>query len=117
LRSVARLAALGLAWALVAAIVWLSLMPSPPSIDIDQADKLGHAFAYASTMFCFAQLYLRAAVRVRYAAGLVALGIALEFIQDRVGRDFELADMLADAIGVALGWGAALILTLRIPTD
>jgi hypothetical protein len=67
-------------------------------------------------MFWFGQLYVRSAVRLRYALGLVALGIALEFIQDQVGRDFELADMAADALGVALGWAAALLLKLRIPS-
>jgi VanZ family protein len=113
LRPAARTAALALGWALLAAIVWLSLTPSPPSIDIDQGDKLGHSFSYAAAMFCFAQLYLRTAVRARYAVGLVALGIALEFIQDKVGRDFELADMLADAIGVALGWAAAQALPIK----
>lgn len=107
-----RRAAVLLGWALVAAIVWLSLTPSPPSIDIDQSDKLGHAFAYACAMFWFAQLYLRSAVRVRYALGLVALGIALEFVQGWVGRDFELADMAADAFGVALGWGTALLIRI-----
>jgi VanZ family protein len=91
-------------------------MPSPPSIDIEQGDKLGHAFAYASTMFWFAQLYLRSAVRLRYALGFIALGVALEFIQGHVGRDFEVADMAADAIGVALGWAAALLFKLPIRT-
>ena len=110
-----RRAAVLLGWALVAAIVWGSLTPSPPSIDIEQSDKLGHALFYAATMFWFAQLYLRAAVRVRYALGLVALGIALEFVQDWVGRDFELADMAADAVGVALGWAAAVLINLKLP--
>jgi VanZ family protein len=108
-----RRAAVLLGWALVAAIVWLSLTPSPPTIDVDQSDKVGHAFAYCATMFWFAQLYLRSAVRVRYALGLVALGIALEFMQGWVGRDFELADMAADAFGVALGWGAALLIRIE----
>ena len=111
-----RRAAVAFGWLLVAAIVWLSLTPSPPSIDVDQGDKLGHAFAYASAMFWFAQLYVRSAVRARYAIGLIALGVALEFIQGHVGRDFELADMAADAVGVALGWAAALAIKLRIPT-
>ena len=108
-----RRAAVLLGWALVATIVWGSLTPSPPSINIEQSDKLGHAFFYAATMFWFAQLYLRAAVRVRYALGLVALGIALEFVQDWVGRDFELADMAADAVGIALGWAAAVVMPMR----
>ena len=81
----------------------------------DQADKLEHAFAYASIMFWFAQLYVRKPVRLAYAVGFVALGIALEFVQAQVGRDFELGDMAADAAGVALGWAAALFIRLGIP--
>jgi len=64
-------------------------------------------------MFWFAQLYVRAPARLAYAVGFVAMGIALEFIQPRFGRDFEVADMAADAIGVALGWIAALVVPLR----
>jgi len=110
-----RAACVALGWALIAAVVWLSLTPAPLSIDVDQGDKLGHALAYGATMFWFAALYRRTAVRLRYAIGLVALGIALEFIQGHVGRDFELADMLADAIGVGLGWAGAMVIRLGIP--
>ena len=108
--------AVALGWLLVAAIVWLSLTPSPPEIElhIDQVDKLEHLTAYGSLMFWFAQLYVRNPVRLAYAAGFIALGVALEFVQAHVGRDFELADMAADAAGVALGWSAALIIRIRI---
>ena len=111
-----RRAAVAIGWTLVATIVWLSLTPSPPSIDlgIAQADKIEHAGFYAATMFCFAQLYLRTRVRAAYAIGLVALGITIEFIQPHFGRDYEVADMAADALGVALGWAAALALPIRI---
>ena len=104
-------------WAFVATILWLSLTPSPPSIPIEQGDKLGHISAYGGTMFWFAQLYARSSVRLRYAVGLVALGVALEFVQAHVGRDFEVLDMVADAIGVSLGWAAALLIRLRLPAD
>ena len=84
------------------------MTPSPPTIDIEQGDKLGHSLAYAGTMFWFALLYSRRAVRAGYAAGLIAMGIALEFVQRGLGyRSFELLDMLADVVGVAVGWGIA----------
>jgi VanZ family protein len=67
-------------------------------------------------MFWFAQLYVRRAVQLRYAIAFVALGIALEFVQAHVGRDFEVADMVADAIGVAIGWAAALAVPLKLPS-
>ncbi len=39
---------------------------------------------------------------------MVALGIAMEYAQRATGyRTFEVADMIADAFGVAIGWLAA----------
>jgi VanZ family protein len=101
---------LALGWSLVAAIVWLSLTPSPPKLDITLGDKLGHFAAYGTLMFWFCQLYARHATRVAYATGFVGMGIALEFIQGATGyRSFELLDMGANALGVAIGWGAAVL--------
>ena len=90
---------------MVAAIVWLSLTPSPPRVRIDGGDKLGHLFAYGVLMFWFAQLYAR---RLGYAAGFIAMGVALEVLQRGLGyRSLEALDMLANTAGVLLGWGAA----------
>ena len=95
---------------LVAAIVWLSLTPKPPHpLDFGWSDKLEHCVAYGALMGWFAFLYRRTPARLAYAIGFVAMGIAIEFIQPYTGRDFEVADMLADALGVAAGWGAALL--------
>jgi VanZ family protein len=102
-------------WALAAAIVWLSLTPSPTSIDVEQGDKLGHFLAYGSLMGWFSLLYLRPAPRAGYAALWIAMGIGLEFVQGWLGyRDFEVFDMVADAIGVFAGWAAAVPLQSRI---
>jgi len=113
----ARLRALWLAlgWAWVAAIVWLSLIPSPPTIDIAQGDKLGHFLAYGILMFWFCQLYPARRTRLRYALGFAALGVGLEFAQRALGyRSYELFDMAANTLGVALGWIAAGIVGGRI---
>jgi len=102
-------------WALVAAIVWLSLTPKPPQIDIEQGDKLGHFLAYGGVMFWFARLYVRMKVRALYAAGFIAMGIAIEFVQGWTGyRNFEVADMVADGLGVFLGWTIAHFVPLRL---
>lgn len=112
-----RRAAIALGWALVAAIVWLSVTPTPPSLGIRQGDKIGHLLAYGGTMFWFAQLYTRHATRMLYAAGLIAMGIALEFVQRALGyRSFELLDMAADATGVLAGLLTALLVRFRIPS-
>jgi VanZ family protein len=96
-------------WALVGVILWLSLTPQPPQVDFEQSDKVGHFIAYGGLMFWFCQLYRGTRTRLTYAAGFIAMGIAVEFLQRATGyRSFEVMDMVADAIGVALGWAAAL---------
>jgi VanZ family protein len=92
-------------WGIAAAIVWLSLTPSPPKIDMDEGDKLGHLAAYGSLMFWFCLLYARNGTRLAYAALWIVMGIALEFAQGETGyRNYEVFDMFANAIGVLLGW-------------
>ena len=98
---------MAIGWALVAAVLWLSLTPKPPEpLDFVWADKVEHAAAYGALMAWFAFLYRRTPTRAWYAIGFIAMGIVIEFIQPSTGRHFELSDMVADAIGVALGWTA-----------
>ena len=93
---------------LVAIVIWLSLMPHPIQIPVEQGDKLGHFGAYATLMFWFAQLDTRHRKRLAYAIGFVALGVALEFAQRLTDyRTFEVADMGANTVGVLLGWIAS----------
>ena len=107
---------LTLGWGLVVTIVWLSLTPSPPKVDFEQSDKVGHFLAYGSLMLWFSQLYIALRTRLAYAAGFASIGVALEFIQGWTGyRTFDVFDMLASGTGVALGWAAALILPRLLP--
>lgn len=95
-------------WLLVLAIIALSLMPAPPDLGMNQGDKLGHLVAYGLVTLWFAQPYTKLRQRIWLAIGMVALGIALEYAQGATGyRSFEVADMVADALGVAIGWLAA----------
>ena len=64
-------------------------------------------------MLWFAFLYRRTPTRLAYAVGFVAMGVAIEFLHPYTGRDFEVADMLADTLGVGLGWVGALLVGLR----
>jgi VanZ family protein len=80
---------------------------------LEQSDKLGHFAAYGLLMFCFCQLYLKRRARILYAAGFIAMGVTLEFIQGMTSyRTFEVLDMAANTIGVSLGWAAALMLPI-----
>ena len=106
-----RKAGIAAGWAWAAAIVWLSLTPSPPEVDIAHSDKLGHFAAYGLLMFWFAQLYPERKARVAHALGFIAMGVGLEFAQGQLGyRTYEVFDMYANTLGVLLGWAAALIL-------
>lgn len=97
----------------MAAIIWLSVTPQVIDSGVEQGDKLGHLLAYGALMLWFCVLYRPRRVRTLYAAGFIAMGIALEFVQGWLGyRSFEIADMLANTAGVALGWGLAT--TMRV---
>ena len=61
--------------ALVAAIVWLSVTPSPPEVEVSQGDKFEHVAAYAVLMFWFCQLHADRRMRLAYAIAFLALGV------------------------------------------
>ena len=97
---------LALGWLWVAAIFYLSLMPHPPEpVHFWNADKLEHALAYSLLMLWFCQVYRQRASRMLLSVLLLAMGIATEYLQRETGyRTFDYADMLADAVGVLVGW-------------
>jgi hypothetical protein len=96
-------------WALVAAIVYLSLAPA--AIDpggAGEGDKTLHLVGYATLMAWFASIYEARDRRRRFAAGFVAMGITLELVQPLTGlRHFELVDLVANSAGVLIGWAIA----------
>jgi glycopeptide antibiotics resistance protein len=93
------------------AIVWLSLMRQPPTIDLEQGDKLGHFAAYGLLMLLFCMAHVSTRARAMYATGFILMGIGLEFLQGMTDyRTFDVFDMLANAVGVALGWTAVFVL-------
>jgi VanZ family protein len=92
-------------WLGIFTVTYLSLMPDPPEPSFEQGDKFEHATAYCCLAWWFAQIAVARAGRVRVALGLLALGIGLEFAQLAVPpRTFSLADMLANAAGIGLGF-------------
>jgi hypothetical protein len=84
-------------------VIYLSLTPRPLDVPSVYDLKTGHILAYAWLMFWFAQIYRRPASRIGLAAAFLALGVALEYIQGWVGRDFSYTDMRDDGIGIAIG--------------
>ncbi len=76
------------------------------------SDKEAHATAF----FCLTLLTFLAAPNLRrndIALVVVALGAAAEVAQTCVGRDGNLADLMADAVGVLAAWAPARAETLR----
>ena len=103
-------------WGWAAAIIWLSLTPSPPEVDIAYSDKLGHLAGYGLLMFWFTQLYVARARRIAHAAIFLAMGVGLEFLQAALGtRSYEIPDMYANTLGVALGWALGAMLPQLLP--
>jgi VanZ family protein len=101
-----------LGYGLILLVIYLSLTPAPLNIPLENSDKMEHVAAYAMLMVWFASLYADVNIQWKWicAASFVALGIGLEFAQVLTDhRTFELADMAADIVGVALGWITALL--------
>ena len=97
---------------MVAAIVWLSLTPSPPALDFAQGDKVGHLAAYGVLTFWFCLLYPRAKTKLLYGLAFIAMGVGLEIIQGMTGyRTYDVLDMAANSAGVLLGWLASRVLS------
>lgn len=96
-----------LGWGMVAAVVVLSLIPVEADLG-EGRDKLAHFAAYGALSFWFAVMVRGRVRQLGIAIAFAGMGVLLEFLQGMTGyRDFELADMLANAIGAALGWGLA----------
>ena len=96
---------LGLWWAAIVLGVVVSLVPPPP-IDVPRgSDKLVHLLSYGTLAAGAVQLFASRSALLRSGAGLVALGVALEFAQSALTstRMFDPNDMLANAFGVLLG--------------
>jgi VanZ family protein len=100
---------MALGWLCLAIIAYLSLTPSPLNLmHAKYADKLEHMLAYSFLMLWFCQDYRRRLQRQLLALSLIMLGISMEALQDMTGyRSFEYGDMLANSIGVLLGWAGA----------
>jgi VanZ family protein len=84
-------------------------MPHPPEpVSFNGVDKLEHLLAYAGLMLWFCQVYPEYRTRMRLFVALTVMGVGIEFLQGLGGyRYFEYVDMLANTLGVVVGWGLA----------
>ena len=90
---------------LAVVVTTLALMPSPPQEVSLGWDKLNHTAAFCALAVVWRLAFPGNAWRwVQLAAGLMALGVAIEVAQLFVpGRQADAADLLADALGAAVG--------------
>jgi VanZ family protein len=109
-------------WSLVILIATLIPGKAIPKVGFFQIDKVVHFFIFGILMFlsCYALKkthdYTGKPVRFIRIALLysLALGIVIELIQQYVpGRGPSVADVVANSIGVALGYGAFRLLQKR----
>ena len=89
-------------------ITYLSLRTPSGSVHIQFNDKIGHFIAYAVLTFN-AFLVFALSTKARRNALLLALvgyGLLIEYLQGFVpGREVSGFDLLANSLGVAIGWG------------
>ena len=101
---------------LVSMVIYLSLNTGEPSaVASFLHDKLSHMLGYFGLMLWFLQLYSSRGKRWLVAGLLVMMGVMLEYLQGIGGvRTFEFEDMLANTLGVVIGWLIALMGADRI---
>ena len=81
----------------------------------DPGNYLGHFSAYSLAMVALVGVVrLRASVT---ALALVLLGIGIEFLQPLFDRENHWQDMLANSIGVGIGWLTIVVWNGRQPAD
>lgn len=91
-------------WILVVIVIVGSVIPDAPLRALRVSDDIMHGSSYAVLMIWFAGLYARNR-HVWIALGVLTLGVAMELVQSRLSyRTFDPADMLANAVGVSVGF-------------
>jgi hypothetical protein len=91
---------------MIVGVFVLSLIPV--DVDLGGRDKLGHFLAYGSLTLWFGMIFSSRIAQLGIALAFCAMGVGLEFLQGLTGyRSMDVADMIANALGAALGWGLA----------
>lgn len=96
----------GLWWLGIAAVFVACLLPGPDLPQVPEGgDKVEHFLAYFVLGGWAVQLHARRATLWKPALGLLLMGILIEILQGTLTttRSADVADALADAVGIAAG--------------
>lgn len=93
--------------AMIAVVIATCLMPAKdlPPTPFDSFDKVEHFTAYLLLSLYAGMLFARVRAQALATAGLIALGVALEFAQAKLtdSRSGDAADALANSLGALAG--------------
>ena len=89
---------------LIAAILFVCLLPAKDMPSTGVNDKIEHAAAYVLLTLWFTGLYPRSRYWV-VALGLILLGVFIEFAQAamHMGREGDVRDVIANSTGIGVG--------------
>ena len=91
-------------WIVAAAVLWLALAPGLESMPGTGWDKTDHLISFALLAICGLRAYPAHAATT--LAGVLLYGGLIELLQSlTLHRAGEWSDLLADGVGVLLGWG------------
>jgi len=96
---------LALWWLAIAITIVVCLIPPPPLALPQNSDKVEHFLAYFLLAAAAVQIYRTRAALLWAGAGLVLLGVGIEFLQGALTTDrmADPMDALANSIGVVVG--------------
>lgn len=95
--------------------IWVgSLMPIERLPRVGGGDKLHHFAAYAACGFWWCLFATTWRARIGWTIGLALMGGVIEVLQGASGyRHFEVADMIANAMGAVTGGTLATLMPIR----
>lgn len=101
---------LGLWWLAIAVTIVVCLIPPPPLALPQNSDKVEHFLAYFLLASAAVQIYRKRAALLWAGAGLVLLGVGIEFLQGALTTDrmADPMDALANSVGVVAGMAVVL---------
>lgn len=97
---------------MVIVVFGVAFVPNPPvllSDYINWGDKIEHVLTFIFLMLWFCQLHRGHRPRLIIAAALVVFGLLIEILQGALTatRTADPVDLMADSVGVLVGWGLA----------